>query len=597
MTLAAIVGLLALVVFAPALGNGFVDWDDVANFVDNPHYRGLGPAQLRWMATATLTGHWIPVTWLTLGLDYVLWGMDPFGYHLTNVLLHALGAALFCLLARQLLERAAPHLGPGALRAGAAVAALFFALHPLRAESVAWITERRDVLAGVLVFATILAYVRATGARGRVRVLWHVAALAAYALALGAKAIVLTLPAVLLVLDVYPLRRLRVSGAHSRGVWLEKIPYALLAAGAGAAALWALHDAQGLTSVHHHPLGMRLALALYGFAFYLRTTLVPAGLSPLYELPAEVSLLDPPFLVSAVAVTAITALVWTLRRRWPAGLAAWAVYCVVLLPVSIRVHAGHQLVTDRYSYLACLGWALVLGGAAATLAGGAVRVASPAVSRLALAAIGLWVLGLAASTVQQVQVWRDPETLWRHALEVDRDCAGCHNHLGAALGRRGDLDGAIASFERGLALRPGHGALTLNLVDALMLAARWPQAVARLEPALARFPGDNELRGRLAAALVNDGRRDAAAAQVSRMVQVRPTSPDALLNLGLTLVLLERPGEAVSYLEDVVRATPLRADAHFWLARAYLAAGNPAGARAAIEALRRLDPRLAERLA
>jgi Flp pilus assembly protein TadD len=592
---ALVVGLAALAVFAPALGNGFVDWDDIANFVDNPHYRGLGPAHLRWMATATLTGHWIPVTWLTLGLDHVLWGMDPFGYHLTNVVLHAVGAALFCLVARALLGRAAPGLGAGALRLGAAVAALFFALHPLRAESVAWITERRDVLAGVFLFATLLAYVRASGSRGGRRVLWHGAALASYALALGAKAIVLTLPAILVVLDVYPLRRL--GAARTRGVWLEKIPYLLLAAGAGAMALWALHDARGLTSPGHHPLAMRLALALYGFAFYLRKTLVPAGLSPLYELPAGVSLLDPPFLASAVAVVATSAVVWALRRRWPAGLAAWIVHCVVLLPVSIRVHAGHQLVTDRYSYLACLGWALALGGAAAALAGGASRLVGPAVGRVALAAVGLWVVALAAGTVQQVQVWRDPETLWRHALEVDRDCATCYNHLGAALGRRGELGPAIDSFQRGLALRPGHGALTLNLVDALMLAGRWPEAVARLEPALARFPNDNELRGRLAAALVNDGRREAAAAHVGRMMQARPTSPDALLNLGLTLVMLERPGEAIPYLQHVVRSIPLRAEAHFWLARAHLAAGDAAGARAAIEALRRLDPRLAERLA
>ena len=142
--------LAVVAVFAIGLRNEFVRWDDHVNLIENPHFRGLGFRQLAWMMTTTLMGHYIPLTWLTFGFDYVLWGMQPAGYHFTNLVLHAANATLFYWVAKRLLRAAAPAASEIALRAGAAVAALFFALHPLRAESVAWATERRDVLSGLL---------------------------------------------------------------------------------------------------------------------------------------------------------------------------------------------------------------------------------------------------------------------------------------------------------------------------------------------------------------------------------------------------------------------------------------------------------------
>src|SRR5260370_4631864 len=156
----ALVGLVTLLLFLPALGNGFVNWDDEVNLVSNPHYRGLGWAQLRWMFGNTLGGHYIPVTWLSFGLDYVLWGMRPAGYHATSVALHAANAILFYFVARRLLHAAVQADGRSVIL-GAAVAALLFSLHPLRVESVAWATERRDVLMGFFTLLCGLAYLRA----------------------------------------------------------------------------------------------------------------------------------------------------------------------------------------------------------------------------------------------------------------------------------------------------------------------------------------------------------------------------------------------------------------------------------------------------
>src|SRR5213596_1562525 len=228
--------LVTFIAFLPTLRNQFVDWDDFKNFLDNPYYRGLAWTQLRWMWTTHL-GHYIPLTWMTFGLDYLLWGMNPLGYHLTNLLLHAANAVVFFFVVRRILTLALPSPSEHgyALAVSSGVAALVFAIHPLRVESVAWVTERRDVLSGLFYLVAILLYLRACerGARGRG---WYWLSVAVFGCALLSKSMVVNLPVVLLILDVYPLRRLGGAlgwwSARARRVYVEKIPFVLLAAAA-----------------------------------------------------------------------------------------------------------------------------------------------------------------------------------------------------------------------------------------------------------------------------------------------------------------------------------------------------------------------------
>src|SRR6185503_700031 len=203
------IALVTLLAFLPALQGQFVSWDDPLNFLNNPSYRGLGAAQLKWMWTTTLTGHYIPITWMTLGLNYVLGGMHPFGYHLVNLLLHACNAVLLYFLALRLYRAAGLPADSNwkGVSVSAVFAALFFALHPLRVESVAWVTERRDVLSLFFFLTSVLCYLRAVRTPERFK-LWYGVALAAFIAGVLSKAIVVTLPAALLLLNVYPLRRL-----------------------------------------------------------------------------------------------------------------------------------------------------------------------------------------------------------------------------------------------------------------------------------------------------------------------------------------------------------------------------------------------------
>jgi protein O-mannosyl-transferase len=558
------IALLTVAAFAPALGYGFVLWDDDRNFLTNPYYRGLGWAQVRWAFASTVMGHWIPVTWLTFSLDYAVWGMNPLGYHLTNVLLHAANAVLFYALALGLLRRALPAAGPRAIRLGAAVAALFFALHPLRVESVAWITERRDGLSMFFYLVTVLAYLKACEREAASRRRWLAVSLGAYALGLLSKSLIMSLPLVLLVLDVYPLRRAQ---GRWRQVLTEKLPYLALAVAAAVVSFLVLRATLGLTSDAAYPPAARLAMALHSLAFYLGKTLVPAGLSPMYELPVRIDPLAPRFLASALVVVGLTIGLVLARRRWPAPLAAWTVYALTIAPVSGIVHNGPQLVADRYSYLSCLGFAILLGGGVAAVAAGMVR-ASPAPRVALVVAAVLWLGGLAALTREQIGVWRDTDEIWRRSLAVDPDCAFCHGQWGAVFGNRGQLGEAIAHFERVVALRPSRAHHRANLGLALLKARQPAEAAEQFQRVLAEEPRDVDTRRRLGLALAQQGQLGEASRELERAVADNPRHVDALTTLGMMLIDLGRPGEALAYLERAVALDPGSAPAREALARA-----------------------------
>src|SRR5438094_5673153 len=354
-----LVALVTLVAFLPTLHNQFVNWDDDVNFLDNPHYRGLGWSKLHWMWTTFHMAHYIPLTWMTLGMDYLLWGMNPVGYHLTSLLLHTTSAVVFFFLARRLLTLALPRAsGRGhALTVSAGFAALVFAIHPLRVESVAWATERRDVLSGLFYLLTLLMYLRACerGAPGR-RSYWLSVAL--FGCALLSKSMAVSLPVVLLILDVYPLQRLggpiRWWGQRARRVYADKIPFVLLAAAASALAFRAQTLLHSLVSLDQLSVPGRLEVSVYGLSFYLWKMILPLRLSNLYPRPPTLDPWAMPFLLSCGVVLAITALALACRRRLPGLLAAWAAYVVVLMPVLGIVQIGPQIAADRYTYLAGL---------------------------------------------------------------------------------------------------------------------------------------------------------------------------------------------------------------------------------------------------
>lgn len=455
----------AFLTFLPALGADFVNWDDYDSVVNNTGVHGLRAAQLTWMWTGTVLGHWIPLTWMSFGLNYALGGVNPRGYHLVNLLLHAASATVFFFIARRLLRAAGAAAAEPGLSVGAGFAALLFAVHPLRVESVVWVTERKDVLCGFFFMLAVLAYLSAVEG-STIRRGWTYASLAATAAALLSKAAAVPLPAVLLLLDVYPLRRARIIGW--RRCLIEKLPWAAIAAIGGFIALRVVLTGTGVTDYETYGPSSRLAMTAYTFSFYPARWLWPVRLIPLYELPVEVRLLDPRFLIPALAFVAVTALLWALRRVFPAGLAAWTLSVLMLLPISGIVHSGHQLAHDRYSYLSGLGFAALAGGGLARLldARRQGRV-SAVIARSVLAGAAAVLLVLAVGAWDQSKIWQDSETLWRWSVNVDPDCSICWNNLGTSLSVQNRHPEAEEAFRKAFALRPKRATLASNIATAL----------------------------------------------------------------------------------------------------------------------------------
>ena len=519
--------------FFPVLNNGFVNWDDDTLLLRNPNYRGLGWTQLRWMFTTTYMGHYRPLTWITFGLDYLIGGMDPRGYHLTNLLFHCANAVLFYFVALRLLRLAMPT--PAAaelpLRLAAGFAALIFSLHPLRVEAVAWVSGRKDLVSSQFLLLAILCYLRAAAGEEVPRKRWMIAAVMIYAFSLLAKGIGMTLPVILLILDVYPLRRLgsgpgKWFGPEARQVWWEKVPFFVLALTAGLIAPVAQYQLGAMRTLGEHGIIARLAQTLYGLAFYLWKTIVPISLSPLYELRIHFKVWDWPFVLSGGAVIGTTLALLAIRQQWPAGLATWAYYGMMLAPVLGIAQVGVQLVADRYTYLSCLGWA-ILAGAGIVLYWNlwvSSRIARP-VFLFANGVAALILLCLVTLTWKQVQVWKDSESLWRHVLKISEQSAYAHNNLGSALASEEKLDEAIAHFHQALRIDPGFTTAHYYLGNVLAKQGKLEEAKYHYQEALRLDPGFAGAHYNLANILAKQGKLEEAKYHLRQAVRQMGKGP------------------------------------------------------------------------
>jgi len=573
-------------VFLRSVSLGFVEFDDQHLVLENPAFRGFGVRQLRWMLSTALLGHHVPVTWLSFAADYRIWGLRPEGYHLGNVVLHAMSAGLVVLLAMPLVARATGW-PSGRSRLAAAVAGLLWGVHPLRVEAVSWIPGRRDVLSTTFLLLALGAYLRAREATAGRRVGWRAAATVAYALAVGAKEVVMVFPAALVLLEVYPLGGLppdplRWAGRPYRGVWTGLLPL-LGVAGLGAAAgFWAAQHVPVRILRPDEWLG-QLAVTVW---FHVWKTVVPLGLSPLYEFPDRFDWAAAPLRGRALVAAGISLAVAAGGRRWPAGVVAWGWYLAFLAPVTATVHNGPQLTADRYGYVPTLGLFVLAGVGAVHAAARGSRPRLPAAgpvrrwpALLVGTAVAAAVLISAGLAWRQQGIWRDAGTLWAAAVRATPACVRCRVNHGNWLAARNRVDEALAEYGRALELAPDRVEVRTNIGLLLLRVGRAEEAIPEFEAVVAALPARVPVRVNLARALVAAGRRAEAVARLEEGEGYVPA------------------GTLVDFYRELTRSQPDAPVPRLGLVQAYARAGDCARAREAHARLAELDPELARLVA
>jgi protein O-mannosyl-transferase len=585
--LAVSLALLTIALFWPATRCDFVNYDDNGELTENIHVQhGLTWESMKWAFSSSLNGGWLPIQQLSHMALYPILGLNPWGYHLINVVLHGLNAALVFALLQQM---------TGARWRSVWVAALF-AVHPLRVEAVAWVVEGKEVLCVFFGLLALMAYARYAQAQSlkseagtedaesamqksgtpdtqhASRFTFHVSRLRShagtfyflslflYALGLMSKPTVVTWPFVMLLLDYWPLGRLEPSTLNSQLSTLlrlarEKIPFFVLAALESVITLMAQQREGGLVTNESLPLAARVGNALISYCRYLGKLFWPTDMAVMYPHPGYWPLGK--VVLAGGVLLGLSVLVWVQRRRFPYLLVGWLWYCGTLAPMSQVLQTGSQAMADRWTYIPSLGvLIMVVWGVCEltrgwqhralgwSLAGGAVLVFCLAVTR------------------QQIGHWQNSETLWRHTLDVTENNYFAHYNLGVTLDAKGQSDEALRQFEETMRLRPYEADVRNSFGAALGKKGQSEEAIRQYQEAIRLKPDHALAHNNLGAALDQKGQSDEAIRQLQEAIRLKPDYAEAHNNLGAALDKKGQRDEAIRQYQAAVRLKPDYADAH-----------------------------------
>ncbi len=566
--------LVTLALYWPVVGHEFVVLDDNLYVTENAWVqKGVCWESVKWALTTTDAANWHPVTWISHLVDSSLYGRFAGGHHLTNVVFHALNALLVFLLWRRLTGRA---------WLSWTVAALF-AWHPLHVESVAWVSERKDVLSTFFFLLMLLAYAKYAETQARAReeehgqenattrppdpsrpnarpAPYYLLALSLFALGLMSKPMLVTTPLVLLLLDFWPLRRFgELSLSHFwlnpqerarlvRLLW-EKLPFCVLALGSCVITIMAQHAGGAIKSVEEVPVTLRLLNAFTAYARYLGQAVYPSGLCAFYPL----SLTPPiaPGILSAAALMGVTWLAVRIRAAYPWVLVGWLWFLGTLVPVIGLVQVGAQAMADRYTYIPLIG-VFVAGLWTIDHRLTASRIGSASAAAAVVIALALC-LGL---TRHQLGYWQDSVTLCERAVSVTGENAVAENNLGVALAERGQQTEAIRHYREALRFRPDYPRAHYNLGIQLAEAGRPGEAALHFSEALTSNPQNEILHNNLGVVLVQQKKFTAGIEQFQQAIRLNPQYPKPYLNLGMACQSLGDPGGAVTNYNTALKLDP-----------------------------------------
>lgn len=609
--------IMTLVAFYPVTGHDFIDYDDDNYVTENPIVlKGLSKEGLVWAFTTNHVGNWHPITWVSHMVDCEMYGLNPMGPHLNNLLLHAANALLLFLILYRVTGK----------RWRAFFVAALFALHPLRVESVAWVSERKDVLSTFFAFFAMGAYFLYTEKH---RLRYYLMSLVFFALSLMSKPMLVTLPFLLLLLDYWPLGRFRFAppeGPDSKKSFsflaFEKVPFLLLSLAMSAIA-FILQKGSGAMPAFI-PMKTRIANALVSYLGYLEKTLWPQDLAVFYPHQGPLIALGD-ILFSFIFLCAVTILALVARRRLAYFTTGWLWYLGTLVPVIGLVQVGMQAMADRYTYFPLIGIFIILSWGVYDLVK-RWRYHGP----FLIVAGGLILALLIVSTHEQVGYWKNSRTLFAHALratqgnyvahsnlgvawaregnlkEAEKHLrealrinplhASAHNSLGLILFDRGDYGGAARHFREAIRINPNFYAAHNNLGLVLARQKKYEDALREYEEALRINPYDVHALSNQGVLLARQGNLEQAVHPLEKALSIRPDLLSARVTLGSVLVQSGKVDQGLWHLQEGLKKEPRLPQAHFFAGLAYVLKGNPEQAGKHYEMLKSLGSPLAGKL-
>jgi tetratricopeptide (TPR) repeat protein len=573
-------------IFSQTLRFSFVYFDDNEYVFDNPHItQGLNLKGILWAFTHVHSHNWHPLTTLTHMFDCQVYGLQPWGPHLENVLLHGMVAILLFVALRQM---------TGALWRSAFVAAVF-AVHPLHVESVAWISERKDVLSALFFMLTLMAYgryvrIRESGTGSNLSFLRFPAywvALLLFALGLMCKPMLVTLPFVLLLLDWWPLQRFTLGNTRpviARLVW-EKIPFLLLSAASCPVTIWAQKDI--VRSLEQISFPFRVGNALVSYAAYVEQMIYPAGLAVLYPYPENLA----PWKVgvSILFLLLVSTGVVVAARKHPFLPVGWLWYLGMLVPVIGFMQVGNQARADRYTYLPQIGLYIMVSWGVVDLARS---------WRYGRAVLGAGAAAIVATLMVlahvQTSYWKNGVSLMTHAIACTSNNYLAHDNLGAVLATQGKMVEAVEHIKQAIRFRPTYAQAHYNLANALDTQGKSAEAIEQYEQAIQLRPDYADAYNNLGDVLASQGKTAEALEQCERAIELKPDYADAHYNLGNVLASQGKTVEAIEQYQRAIQLEPDSADAHNNLGNVLAAQGKRTEAIEQYERAIQLKPDYAE---
>ncbi len=580
--LAGLAAAATFLVYLHTLQNGFVSWDDDKYIIGDPYIHRLNLSFLKWSFSSFYLCSWHPLTWISYALDYSAWRLNPAGYHLTGIIFHSANTFIAVVLTVRLIDawektggRSAFLEGKGKLIAGAAVG-LLFGLHPLHVESVAWASERKDVLSAFFFMLSILAYLKYARSKN---MLAYTFSLGLFAFALMSKPMAASLPIVLFILDWYPLDRIR-SFKTFRNVFIEKLPFVLFSFASFAMTRLALTGIK--SSPEFTPLPARALVAIKSLAAYLWKMALPLDLVPYYPYPSHIGLFSLRYLLPALFVAVMTATCLIAAKRHRLWLAIWGYYVATLMPVIIVVlrftPVGEKIwLADRYTYLPSLGPFLVVGIAAAWVWEkiGAMGRLSLLLRSISASAAFLAVLTMAYLTFSQIGVWKNSLVFWDYVIgQEPGKIAIAYFNRGNFFRDNGQFEDAIADYSKAISLEPYLVRPYLDRGIAFGMTGRAKKAIADFNMAIALDPSSPKAYYDLGLTWAKSGRFELAIPDFNKTIALDPRSSEAYNNLGIVFERIGQLDKALNNFRMAIVLQPANAEAYVNIGSIYMRTGQ-----------------------